>query len=129
MFPYVSLLFQGEYYNQEEVQAMVAAEVQEEEKRKKEEADQLEAALMEMAMAKNKSRRKGPLVASWIGPLKIVIKYLFCDWRYIYYFYWPWINNLVNTILLLETYLNKSWFEGCRIGGFVSAFASSARMC
>ena len=41
---------------------MVAAEVQEEEKRKKEEADQLEAALMEMA--KNKSRRKGPLVAS-----------------------------------------------------------------
>ena len=64
MFPYVSLLFQGEYYNQEEVQAMVAAEVQEEEKRKKEEADQLEAALMEMAMAKNKSRRKGPLVAS-----------------------------------------------------------------
>jgi len=43
---------------------MVAAEVQEEEKRKKEEAEQLEAALMEMAMAKNKTRRKGPIVAS-----------------------------------------------------------------
>ena len=57
-------MFQGEYYNQEEVQAMVAAEVLEEERRKKEEAEQLEAALREMAMAKNKSRRKGPMVAS-----------------------------------------------------------------
>ena len=57
-------MFQGEYYNQEEVQAMVAAEVLEEERRKKEEAEQLEAALREMAMATNKSRRKGPMVAS-----------------------------------------------------------------
>lgn len=63
---FVNLFFKGEYYNQEEVQAMVAAEVLEEERRKKEEADQLEAALQEMAMAKNKNRRKGPMVASWI---------------------------------------------------------------
>jgi hypothetical protein len=43
---------------------MVAAEVLEEERRKKEEADQLEAALREMAMDKTKGRRKGPMVAS-----------------------------------------------------------------
>ena len=43
---------------------MVTAEVLEEEKRKKEEADELEQALQEMAMAKNKTRRKGPMVAS-----------------------------------------------------------------
>ncbi len=43
---------------------MVAAEVLEEERRKKEEADQLEAELKEMAMAKNKNRRQGPMVAS-----------------------------------------------------------------
>jgi hypothetical protein len=60
----IKFFFQGEYYNQEEVQAMVAAEVMEEERRKKEEAEQLEAALQAMAMAKNKTRRKGPMVAS-----------------------------------------------------------------
>lgn len=43
---------------------MVAAEVLEEERRKKEEAEQLEAALQAMAMTKNKTRRKGPMVAS-----------------------------------------------------------------
>ncbi len=42
---------------------MVAAEVLEEERRKKEEAEQLEAALQAMAMAK-KTRKKGPMVAS-----------------------------------------------------------------
>ena len=54
---------QGEYYNQEEVQAMVAAEVLEEEKRKQEELAQLEMDLEAMAMAK-KTRRKGPMVAT-----------------------------------------------------------------
>ena len=63
---------QGEYYNQDEVQAMVAAEVLEEEKKKKAEADAAEAALKEemedeLGLGSGgtiKKKRRGPLIAS-----------------------------------------------------------------
>lgn len=65
----------GEYYNQDEVQAMVAAEVLEEEMKKKEEADAIEAEIKAEMMAEEmgieledeemgKKRRGGPLVAN-----------------------------------------------------------------
>jgi hypothetical protein len=70
-------LFQGEYYNQDEVQAMVAAEVLEEEMKKKEEADEIERAIKEEIMAEElgieldddaeagkKKRRTGPMIAA-----------------------------------------------------------------
>jgi hypothetical protein len=70
-------LFQGEYYNQDEVQAMVAAEVLEEEMKKKEEADEIERAIKEEMMAEElgieldddaeagkKKRRTGPMIAA-----------------------------------------------------------------
>ena len=63
---------QGEYYNQDEVQAMVTAEVLEEERKKKEENAQIEAEMAESAATiqsvetekSKKKRRKGPLVAA-----------------------------------------------------------------
>ena len=66
-------LFQGEYYNQDEVQAMVAAEVLEEEKKKKAEAEAAEAAIKEEMMdemeeggaaASVKKKKRGPMIAS-----------------------------------------------------------------
>lgn len=67
---------QGEYYNQDEVQAMVTAEVLEEEKKRREENAQIEAEMAEAAAAmqsqaekantaKKKRRRGGPMVAAW----------------------------------------------------------------
>jgi len=72
----------GEYYNQDEVQAMVTAEVLEEEKKRREENAQIEAEMAEAAAAmqsqqpagqqqpekantaKKKRRRGGPMVAA-----------------------------------------------------------------
>ena len=65
-------IFQGEYYNQDEVQAMVAAEVLAEEKNKKYDEEQmrddvpqdLTKSISEEAASK-KRKRKRPLVAAW----------------------------------------------------------------
>merc|ERR1711902_248996 len=66
----------GEYYNQDEVQAMVAAEVLEEEMKKKEEADAIEAEIKAEMMAEEmgiqledeemgkKKERGGPMTAN-----------------------------------------------------------------
>ena len=51
-------LFQGEYYNADEVQAMVAAEMLEEKRKKKE-----EEALFDDIGDIAKKKRKGPLIA------------------------------------------------------------------
>ena len=50
--------FQGEYYNQDEVQAMVTAEVLEEEKKKREENAQIEAEMAEAAAAAYRQQAK-----------------------------------------------------------------------
>ena len=50
--------FQGEYYNADEVQAMVAAEMLEEKKRKKE-----EEAMFDDIGDIGKKKKKGPLIA------------------------------------------------------------------
>ena len=67
---------QGEYYNQDEVQAMVSAEVLEEEMKKKEEADAIEAEIKAEMMAEEmgiqledeemgkKKKRGGPMTAN-----------------------------------------------------------------
>ena len=62
---------QGEYYNQDEIQTMVTAEVLEEERKKKEENAQLDASMVEAEVAEQaeiekskKKRRKGPMVAA-----------------------------------------------------------------
>jgi hypothetical protein len=72
--PSIYYHMQGEYYNQDEVQAMVTAEVLEEEKKKREEADEIEAEMAEAAAAyraveknsagQKKKRRRGPMVAA-----------------------------------------------------------------
>ena len=51
-------IFQGEYYNADEVQAMVAAEMLEEKRKKKE-----EEALFDDIGDIAKKKRKGPLIA------------------------------------------------------------------
>ena len=65
------LCMQGEYYNQDEIQTMVTAEVLEEERKKKEENAQLDASMVEAEVAEQaeiekskKKRRKGPMVAA-----------------------------------------------------------------
>ena len=55
--------WQGEYYNQDEVQAMVAAEVLEEEKKRKAEEEEMKAEI-EAVEEQKKKRRRGPLVAA-----------------------------------------------------------------
>ena len=57
------ILLQGEYYNQDEVQAMVAAEVLEEEKKKKLEEEEMKAEI-EAVEEQKKRKRRGPLVAA-----------------------------------------------------------------
>jgi len=61
----------GEYYNQDEIQTMVTAEVLEEERKKKEDNAQLEASMAEAEVVEQaelekskKKRRKGPMVAA-----------------------------------------------------------------
>jgi len=53
----------GEYYNQDEVQAMVAAEVLEEEKKKKIEEEEMKEEI-EAVEEQKKRKRRGPLVAA-----------------------------------------------------------------
>ena len=60
---FLSFLWQGEYYNQDEVQAMVAAEVLEEEKKRKAEEDEMKAEI-EAVEEQKKRKRRGPLVAA-----------------------------------------------------------------
>ena len=76
------VILQGEYYNQDEVQAMVTAEVLEEEKKKREDTAQIEAAaspskepeeaekVNTSGISKKKRRRGGPMVAAWIQHTK-----------------------------------------------------------
>lgn len=67
----IFLFTQGEYYNQDEIQTMVTAEVLEEERKKKEDNAQLEASMAEAEVVEQaelekskKKRRKGPMVAA-----------------------------------------------------------------
>ena len=60
---FFEVLFQGEYYNQDEVQAMVAAEVLEEEKKKKIEEEEMKEEI-EAVEEQKKRKRRGPLVAA-----------------------------------------------------------------
>ena len=85
-------IFQGEYYNQDEVQAMVAAEVLAEEKNKKYDEEQmrddvpqdLTKSISEEAASK-KRKRKRPLVAAWYAP----------TWHPIQQCFWNTYTNLV----------------------------------
>eukprot|EP00094_Tigriopus_californicus_P006902 TCALIF_06648-PA protein Name:"Protein of unknown function" AED:0.23 eAED:0.23 QI:0/0/0.5/0.5/1/1/2/192/62 len=60
----------GEYYNQDEVQAMVAAEVLEEERKKKSDAEAAELALKQELESEHgesvtvKKKKRGPMIAS-----------------------------------------------------------------
>ena len=55
---HLNIFFQGEYYNADEVQAMVAAEMLEEKRKKKE-----EEAMFDDIGEIGKKKRKGPMIA------------------------------------------------------------------